>query len=335
MELNWNYSPNISRISNSDSPLRMVENIKYGSRAGIVTPLKFKTITSEAMKDIWPYLLLEEGRTTDFSYAGILMWVDLFRYEYDIYNDTLFIKGSLESDFSRCAFSLPIGCHPLEESLQLLRDYCESEEMPLEFSAIPEYALPEFEKCSPRNIELLEDWGDYLYDAESLAFLHGKKMGKKRNHVNKFMELYPDWKFEEMTPENSEEALGFMDVFDLEGDSSEMAVAERKLSRDMIKEISKGNVMLKGGILYAGSEICAFTIGDIKRDTLFVHVEKATRKAQGSYEAVNTLFARMMLEQHPDIKYINREDDSGDIGLRMAKESYHPLEILKKYNVLF
>lgn len=26
---------------------------------------------------------------------------------------------------------------------------------------------------------------------------------------------------------------------------------------------------------------------------------------------------------------------SGDIGLRMAKESYHPIEILKKYNVSF
>ena len=42
-----------------------------------------------------------------------------------------------------------------------------------------------------------------------------------------------------------------------------------------------------------------------------------------------------MTEKYPNIKYINREDDAGDMGLRMAKESYHPLEILKKYNIVF
>ncbi len=42
-----------------------------------------------------------------------------------------------------------------------------------------------------------------------------------------------------------------------------------------------------------------------------------------------------MKEKYPEIRFINREDDAGDIGLRMAKESYHPIEILKKYNVSF
>ena len=160
-------------------------------------------------------------------------------------------------------------------------------------------------------------------------------MSKKRNHVNKFVSLYPDWRLEPLTPANAPEAMAFMDRFDAEGDSTDMAVAERKLSRAMIAEMSNGDSVLKGAILYAEGKVCAYTIGDIKGDTLFIHVEKATRKTEGSYEMVNAMFARHIVENYPEIRFINREDDAGDMGLRMAKESYHPHSILKKYNILF
>jgi hypothetical protein len=33
------------------------------------------------------------------------------------------------------------------------------------------------------------------------------------------------------------------------------------------------------------------------------------------------------------IKRVNREQDLGDAGLRRSKESYHPVEFLKKFRV--
>lgn len=297
--------------------------------------MEFKKITPEDMPVIWEYLKLEKGRTTDFSYGGVLMWIDYFKYEYAIENDTLYIKGVVENDLSKPAFSFPIGTLPFSETIKPLRRYCEENNLTLEFSAVPEYAIPEMEKLNPVSIEELSDWGDYIYESERLAGLAGKKMEKKRNHVHQFESHYPEFKFLPLTSENADDALAFMDIFENEGDKNPIAAEERLLSRFLISRIKSGDKELKGGILYVGKEVAAYTIGDIKNDTLFIHVEKALRKFLGSYEMINWLFAKEMCNKNPNIRFINREDDSGDPGLRFAKESYHPAEILKKYNVIF
>lgn len=325
-----NYTGLIEALRQADLIRRLQETAKNQKERS----LEFKPISHADMEVIMPYLDMEKGRTTDFSYAGILMWVDYFNYEYAIADDTLFIKGVVENDTSKPAFSLPIGKLQLKESLEKIRDYCKSEGLTPELSAVPEYALPELEKAGISRIEPLDDWGDYLYDAEMLSTLTGKKMSKKRNHVNKFDSLYPDSHLLDMTPENVGMAIDFMEIIDAEGDLSPMAIEERRMTRKLLDMIKEGDSHLNGAILMAGEEIAAFTIGDVKHDTLFVHVEKASRSFEGSYEKINKEFAARMRTKYPEIAYINREDDSGDEGLRRAKQSYHPVEILKKYNVV-
>lgn len=295
--------------------------------------LNFKPITHADMEDIFSYLMMEKGRTTDFSYAGILMWVDYFKYEYAIYDDTLFIKGVVENDTATPAFSLPIGKLPLKESLEKIKEYCRQKEIPAVLSAVPEYALEELEEAGIESINPLDDWGDYLYDAQMLSTLSGKKMSKKRNHVNKFNSLYPNHRLELLDSSNASKALEFMDIIEEEGDKSPMAIEERRMTRELLEMIKEGDIRLEGAILMVGDELAAFTIGDVKNDTLFVHVEKASRAFEGSYEKINKEYAAMMCERHPELLYINREDDSGDEGLRYAKQSYHPIDILKKYNI--
>lgn len=295
----------------------------------------FRPITQADMPEIFEILKEDTGRTTDLSYGGILMWVKLFDYQFAIIDDTLFIRGHVENDFSKYAFSLPVGAMDLTTAVTVLKYYCLDKGCRLIFSAVPEYALEQFKLLNPAKIEEIENMGDYLYSADKLSTLSGKKYNKKRNHVNQFLAAFPDWSLEPLTASNAAEAMKFMDTIDSEGDNVPMAVIERSLNREVLSQIMSGDAYYSGAILRGGGKMLGFTIGDIKGDTLFVHIEKALRDAPGAFEMINKAFAQSVVESHPEIMYINREDDSGDMGLRLAKESYHPVEILKKYNVIF
>lgn len=298
--------------------------------------LRFSPVTAESMDTIVSFLNREKGRTTDFSFGGFFMWVDYFKYSYCIHENTLFIMGVLENNRAVAAFSLPIGELPLRRAVDMLRGYCMAHGLNLEFSAVPEYALEEFHSLAPTEIAELEAWGDYLYDAQKLATLSGKKMSKKRNHVNRFMSLYDGrWAFEPLTSDNYQEALSFLDVYAAQADKTPEALDELQLNRILFADFPAISKYVEGALLKVDGKVCAVTLGDIKGDTLFVHIEKALREIDGSYEAVNKLFAEHICAAHTEILYINREDDAGDEGLRNAKRSYHPLTVLKKYNIRF
>jgi hypothetical protein len=47
-------------------------------------------------------------------------------------------------------------------------------------------------------------------------------------------------------------------------------------------------------------------------------------------QLVNREFARLLFT---DCRYVNREQDLGEPGLRNAKLSYHPVELVKKYRL--
>ncbi len=297
--------------------------------------LVFRPITADNISQVWEILHKDSGRSCDFSYGGILMWADVFEYEYAILDDTLFIKGRSEDDMQSVAFSLPVGKMSLRESIAILSDWCMKHGTALKLTAVPEYAVSDLLALRPKNVVELDGWADYLYDIEKLATLSGKKMAKKRNHVNQFVNSYGNDCYERIDSSNLGEVEAFMRNLMSTPAPSAAAAIERKLAMEVLLASEKEQANYLGGLLRVEGRVVAFTIGDIKGDTLFIHIEKADRDISGSYEMINKAFAEDMQQAYPQLRFVNREDDSGDEGLRKAKMSYHPVELLRKFSVEF
>ena len=72
-------------------------------------------------------------------------------------------------------------------------------------------------------------------------------------------------------------------------------------------------------------------MGSFLNETTFdIHFEKALERSDGTYAAINQGFAAYLQAQHPEVLWLNREDDLGLPGLRKAKESYNPHHMIEK-----
>lgn len=89
---------------------------------------------------------------------------------------------------------------------------------------------------------------------------------------------------------------------------------------------------MEGGTLFIGEKLVAFTIGEMSYGNSFdVHFEKALAEVNGAYQMINREFVRSLIKHHPQLIYINREEDLGIESLRTAKLSYYPDFLMKKF----
>lgn len=186
-------------------------------------------------------------------------------------------------------------------------------------------------KLRPDRYQIVPDrknW-DYLYRTRDLIELRGRKYQQKRNHINRFKQLYR-YTFEPLRPQH---LTGCLEVFHrwAEGkEPVETVVEERLALEEALKHME--HLSLKGAVILIDGKVEAFSIGSLlNRETALIHFEKANQDFSGIYSVINQHFAE---ETWAETKYINREDDMGIPGLRQAKERYHPTRMVEKYIVM-
>ncbi len=291
--------------------------------------IDFKRPALEDKEVISHYFKHHTSRSCERTFVNVFLWARHYNVEYAVVEDALVFKAENEEKLS---YAYPAGePQNVKKALEVLMQYSRDRGFPFVLYNVTPDNFSQMEEWYPDRfqIEYMESDADYVYESEKLATLSGKKLHGKRNHINKFKAVYEGrWSYEPITEDNLEEcfqmALKWRNQNGCEDDpekNAEMCVTLNSLR--LFKELE-----LTGGILRVDGKIAAFTMGEpICSDTFVVHIEKAFPDIQGAYPMINQQFVE---HECMDYKYVNREEDTGEEGLRKAKRSYRPVFMVEK-----
>ena len=299
--------------------------------------MDFKTLGLEHIELLRPYFINNLCRICDCTIGGTFIWRDLFKTEFAIEDGILYLKVLyLTGD---TAFTPPRGVQqagaeqafPEKAAYDRIAQYCRTIGCPPRLCAVSEHRLTRLREYFP-DAKAATDraWSDYLYGADDIRSLAGRKYSGQRNHINRFLRDYPGWSFEPVDGGNLPEVRTFFERYAQEHIKDYPAYDEGNLKTlEVLDNLDKYGLF--GGVLKVDGRIVGAALGETIGDTLFVHIEKSLTEYNGSYPMLVNQFAKLFAVG--DVQYINREEDDGVEGLRTSKLSYHPACLLDKYVV--
>lgn len=291
------------------------------------TTLKFCHVTNEDVGLLRHFFERYPSRSCDFTVGGVLLWNNFYKYSYAVVDDTLLLMGVWPgSDLH--IFYAPCGPMDLRTFKRLISNFCDNESLKGIIMLPEEYEPSEEGDGRPIDDMLMADWMEYLYDIEKFKKFPGKKMSKKRNHLNFFMSHYSDKEFVEIDGSIADELIQFTEKFRDNHSKDATSVYEANEIIEALKHYEQYPYF--GIAIRVNGKIAAYTFGECIGDTMIIHAEKADIEFGGIYQAIASEFALAVSEKYPEVRYLNREDDMGSEDLRKSKLSYHPALFVAK-----
>lgn len=293
--------------------------------------VQFKSLSFSDREWVTRRMLEDDRQACEYTFANNYLWSDIYGVEMAKEQGCLIFK--FQSGGKRC-YTIPIGAGNRKGAMDALLDMERRQENRLVLGTLVQRDLDWLAEHynGQYEVETNRDDYDYVYTTEKLSTLSGRKLHGKRNHIARFKDD-SSWRYRAMMPEDAGECLRFLDLWkeaEAENWNEEME-NELHINRKALRNLA--DLVLDGGMLYKGGKLVAFSIGEpLNSDTYVVHIEKAIAGIQGAYQMINQQF---VLHNCQDYKYVNREEDTGDEGLRKAKLSYYPEILVEKYQARF
>ncbi len=312
-----------------------------------MTDMIFKDIELSDAQWIRELFSVPDYNSEDYNFTFQFLWKNTFRSKVARIGDLVLIQYNMDG---RKSYLMPVGRADEHQVADIINSMLNENSLlgddgTLVFYGVLPSQMDFFEKnfAGRYTSEQIRMGADYIYDAQALKTLSGKKYQAKRNFANGFRRLYR-WRFEPICESNMEECLQMNDEWCRRNGCGQDFWKNNEFCAVRVALNNYKALDLDGGLLRVDGKVVAFTIGErTSSDTLLVHIEKALTEYRGAYQAMSQEFLGYMdgvlreresiPEGTPAFTLVNREDDSGDENLRKAKMEYHPIEIKEKYLV--
>lgn len=297
--------------------------------------LEFRSIEAKDIDLLAPYFNMRPNKTCDSVFLDSFLWRNYYDVKVAV-SDGKAVQWLMKVD-GQPHTAMPI-CK--EEDLphyfyEMVHYFNQVLNCPLRIYLADEEAVKAL-NLDPEKYEVTEqeDLKDYLYDGEAMRTLAGKKLHKKKNHLNAFVKEYEGrYEYRKICCSARYDVWNFLDKWrEHKGeDAEEHLDYEVEGIHEILKNCSNLNVHMGG--IYIDGALEAFSIGSYNslEDMAIIHIEKANPEIRGLYQFINQQF---LIHEFPDAALVNREDDMGLEGLRRAKMSYNPIGFARKYQVV-
>ncbi len=300
--------------------------------------MKLRQIKISDFSKLKPFFRNPRYRLCEYSLSSILAWTNDEYQPYGmINNDALIIGAEFKHNKNLRHLMLPISPDRefSPEELYRLADNLDYDNIWF----VPDTYIETFGRKRVQSCFKLsrqKEYDDYVYLSQDLVTLAGNKYSKKRNLINQFMKEYGfNGSLQEvpLEPSVASESIAFLEKWceehDCDVDHDMDLACEKQAAINTIENID--TLEVKGLLLRINGEVCAFAVASQLTEEMGVlHFEKAFSRIKGLYQYFDNLCAKRLLSKY---KYINKESDMNIPGLAKAKKSYHPVMMVRSYQL--
>ena len=288
--------------------------------------LKFKPIQLDKQREYAGLLARCPQVVSDYSFLNLWAWAEEYGLRWAWEDNLVWIRQTNPQIF----YWAPVGAW---QEIDWKACFVESRNNHTSFIRVPQALAEGWRADLGDRVTTFEDRGhwDYIYSVDELVALKGNRYHKKKNLLNQFKKKY-DYVYAPLGPDLIDHAKGMQEDWCTWRDceSSEILSAENSAIYRILRDwdLLQGTL---GGALMMDQVMVAYTVAEaLSDDTLLVHFEKGDIEYKGVYQAINQMF---LTHSGKGFRFVNREQDLADEGLRKAKLSYHPVDFQKKYRV--
>ena len=289
--------------------------------------MQFFDIDISAKETIKSFFNAQRVEASDMLFGNLYIWHFSRTIRYAITHDCLVVLTKFPNESYPFIF-YPLGSGDRKGAIATMQEYFLDNQMPFSIRSLETNQSAELENLFPNAFEITpnRDRFDYIYNVKELIALVGRTLNKKKNHLNRFFNLYPDFAYERVDSSNAMEVLEAYSAWFELGEKTDGLKNEMLGIKATLQNFSA--LDMKGGIIRIDGKIAAFSLGEqINADSVVIHIEKGNTFYAGIYQAINQQFLK---NEWAHLRFVNREEDLGIEGLRKAKMSYKPARFVEK-----